>query len=111
MFQDKGATVLLFITLLMTIILHFPFSLLALFVKFSLIHNKTYLTFASAESGFGLCRWRGLSGFSECLKIAAADTRYIQTVGTSKGTYFVTTNNKGLEIYEGVFEGKYLRHL
>jgi len=67
--------------------------------------DKQYLLHASPTNGFGLCEWRGVSGYGGCSQLQATDTTSVETIITSSGAYVLAGTDKSLLIYRTMFEG------
>ncbi|XP_057307107.1 uncharacterized protein LOC130645210 [Hydractinia symbiolongicarpus] len=69
------------------------------------IGQKSYLSFLSPKTGFGLCPWEGVSGFKNCKSLQFTDTENVETIITDSGAYSVATTNNDLLILKTIFEG------
>eukprot|EP00794_Sanderia_malayensis_P005492 gene5492-6177_t len=74
-------------------------------VKFGFIYKRSYLAYASPENGFGLCPWRGITGFEKCLSIPDVGIRYIDTIVTTDGVFAIGATNNQMVIYKAFFKG------
>lgn len=64
------------------------------------------MVFTNPTYGFGLCEWKGVTGFKNCMSVPDVGIKYMTAISTIDGVYVVGITKAKMVSYKTAFQGK-----
>ena len=77
----------------------------ALAVNFATIIDTRHFIFTNPNTGFGLCPWKGVLCFDECMVVQDYGIKHVTQVSTSEGVFIVGITNTHVVVYKLFIRG------